>query len=390
MILMHASYVFSFESTLDYWANETIIRLKATNCNRRFLQDSQESEPTPSLVQTILDSIASMNSFLESIGITLLAKVDSYLDGNNFSIGIKVNLRATLKQNATNLLELVTDFIDNATNPSLEEAQQISKLSPNTVSPVSNSSTASPTNQPTISLDLLVSNTVIEAGFDLTFGIDLRFNEIQVLVSEGWSLSEALGKGVALFIDSVSAYTSLIVDPIELEDVELLGVKTNIRDSHLAISAELRSKNSFSASVDSLIMDETITESIKEGLDLEFLVPVSSELVIDLPIDDDLVVSPIIKVETTNLVKDSGFEIDLDIGTFLDETIFGDVTLDRLFRDVSSLLNTIANFEPTLAATNTTSSSLTNLFNTVGALQDLSGALLTYVDLVAKGLFYIT
>jgi hypothetical protein len=286
---MHASYVFSFESTLDYWANETIIRLKATNCNRRFLQDSQESEPTPSLVQTILDSIASMNSFLESIGITLLAKVDSYLDGNNFSIGIKVNLRATLKQNATNLLELVTDFIDNATNPSLEEAQQISKLSPNTVSPVSNSSTASPTNQPTISLDLLVSNTVIEAGFDLTFGIDLRFNEIQVLVSEGWSLSEALGKGVALFIDSVSAYTSLIVDPIELEDEELLGVKTNIRDSHLAISAELRSKNSFSASVDSLIMDETITESIKEGLDLEFLVPVSSELVIDLPIDDDLV-----------------------------------------------------------------------------------------------------
>jgi hypothetical protein len=117
------------------------------------------------------------------------------------------------------------------------------------------------------------------------------------------------------------------------------------------------------------------------------IVPLSSEIVFDVVVYEGVVISPIMKLDSTNLVgAEFVFDFDVDLNTFMDNTIFGSNTFDSMLQDATELLKVIASFGPELNAVSTGSSTLDGMFSVVGDLQDLSSWLLTYMDLVNQGM----
>lgn len=171
-----------------------------------------------------------------------------------------------------------------------------------------------------------------------------------------------------------------IVDPIEL-GISLFGRDINIRDSHFALLAELRSRSRFSATI-----DEMINGSI-DPLPLvpELTLPFSTELAFDIPVSDQIVLTPIMSVESDNLVgNDLIFDFDVDIGTFLNNDYVGENTLTSLLQNATTFLQEVASIQPELNATGTPSA-LDGFFDIVNQLNDFSSQLLTYIGMVNEG-----
>lgn len=171
-----------------------------------------------------------------------------------------------------------------------------------------------------------------------------------------------------------------IVDPIEL-GISLFGRDINIRDSHFALLAELRSRSRFSATI-----DEMINGSI-DPLPLvpELTLPFSTELAFDIPVSDQIVLTPIMSVESDNLVgNDLIFDFDVDIGTFLNNDYVGENTLTSLLQNATTFLQEVASIQPELNATGTPSA-LDGFFDIVNQLNDFSSQLLTYISMVNEG-----
>ena len=171
-----------------------------------------------------------------------------------------------------------------------------------------------------------------------------------------------------------------IVDPIEL-GISLFGRDINIRDSHFALLAELRSRSRFSATI-----DEMINGSI-DPLPLvpELTLPFSTELAFDIPVSDQIVLTPIMSVESDNLVgNDLIFDFDVDIGTFLNNDYVGENTLTSLLQNATTFLQEVALIQPELNATGTPSA-LDGFFDIVNQLNDFSSQLLTYISMVNEG-----
>lgn len=319
----------------------------------------------------ISDAISSVNAALASAGIQFDANTTPYFESSSLSAGVSVDLSATIQMAATQVLELVTDFFQSTTSPE-DEDPNFSKLGVGT-----SSDSSSPVS---IDLDQLLSETVLSAGFDVTFGLELNLNEIQSIVTAGTAVDAALNSGVALKIDSWGAFASLIVDPIAL-DISLFGQTIAIHDSHLAMSVELRSRGPFSASLESLVDGTANTTALIPDL----VVPFSSEIVLDVPVYEGLVISPIMKLESTNLIDDFALDFDVDLSAFLDTDLLGSFTLDKVIQNATDLLDAIMNLGPMLNAGGTAPSALDGLFDIVGEVQDLGDALTTYKDLVGQG-----
>lgn len=357
------------DGALTNFTASMLTSLNAVDCSRRFLQESQ---PTSSLVTKISDAISSVNTALASAGIRFDAKPAPYFKSATLSAGVSVELSATIQMTAAQVLELVTDVLQNTTSPEEEDAN-FSKLGVGT-----SSDSSSPVS---IDLDQLLSDTVLSAGFDLTFGIELNLNEIQSIITAGTAIDEALNRGIALEIDTWGAFASLIVDPIEL-DITLFGQTIAVRDSHLAMSVELRSKGKFFASVESLV-NGTADSSV---LIPDLTVPISSAIVFDVNVYDGVVISPILRLDSTNLIDaDFVLDFDVDLSAFLDTDVLGSFTLDKIIQNATELLDSIASLGPELNAGGATPSPLDGMFNIVNELQDLGDTLGKYVDLVSQG-----
>jgi hypothetical protein len=264
-------------------------------------------------------------------------------------------------------------------SPSTAPSISLSPTSSSAPSAIPSTSSAPSTNL----IDELLENTTLLSGFDVTFGIEFNLNEMQSIATKGLPIDQVLRRGIALKIDTWGAFAAVVVDPIELE-FSLLNRTITIHDTHLAMSVELRSRGPFSASVESLINGTANTTALLPNV----TVPFSSEVVLDVPVEG-FVLSPIIKLESTNLANltdaDFAFDFDVDLSVFLDTDVFGNFTLDKIIQNATALLGAIASLGPKLNAGGTTPSALDGLFNIVGELGDLGGTLETYIDLVGQG-----
>jgi hypothetical protein len=339
--------------------------LNDCSSGRRFLQESQT---TPSFVTKIQEAISSINQALLDANIVFEATVTPYFDIETLSVGVNVELSATIQQTASDMLGLFTDFLQNTTSPTTADPN-FSKMGVGTSGdPVT-----------IIDMNSLLSDTVFGAGLDVTFGIQVSMNEIQSLISGGSTIAQALGQGITLKLDTWGASAFLIVDPIEV-GITLFGKTISIRDSHFALSVDLRSKGPFASPVSNLESADT------SNLIPDLMVPLSSEIMFDVPVGS-IVISPIMSAVTTDLIDaDIVLDFDVDLSTFLNASAFGSFTIGSILQSATDILNAIANLEgPTLNAGKTTPSALNELFSIVGELQDLSGTLQTYIGLAGQG-----
>ena len=377
------------ESSLANFTEGVNAALGSADCNRRFLEVIDTAVPSESpslslnpslsptqaprsLKETIQDAISTVNAALDSVGIVLSADVSVYFNKETFSVGVTTSLTATIEQTAIEVLELLTDYISTSTDPSGDSS--ISKLG---LQPDSSS------DAPVIDLNDLLSKVVLAAGLDITFGIDLGLTQIQDAIFNSKPLGEALEAGIALHIDTWGAFAEMIVDPIDVA-ITLFGRVIQIRNSYFAISAELRSRGKWDATLQDMILGgDALNTSL---LVPDLTIPLSTEFVFDIPATDSITVSPIISVDSGNLV-DGGlsFDFDVDMGTFLSEDNVGGNTLIEVLQNATTFIQDVAALQPTLNVTGNGMSALDEFFSIINQLNDLGAEILTYIDLVNQG-----
>ena len=168
------------------------------------------------------------------------------------------------------------------------------------------------------------------------------------------------------------------VDPIELE-ISLFGRDINIRDSHFALLADLRSRSRFFATIEDMINGNIDTSPLIPDLTLPF----STEFAFDVPVTDQIILTPIMAVESGNLVdSDLAFDFDVDIGTFMNNV--GENNLTSLLQSATSFLQEVALIKPELKVSDTPSA-LDGFFDIVNQLNDLANQLSTYTETVDQG-----
>ena len=349
------------------------VAVGSANCARRLGIFGDAAQAATSLVQTIQDSMQHANDALESIGIVLSANAIPYFDKDTFSIGVSVELSASFDQMASEALQIFLDYVANSTDPSSDSS--IAKLG------LGYSSDA-----PVFNVEDLSSMMTLAAGLDITFGININLAEINKgIFDSSHPLDEALRKGCALFIDTWGAFGEIILVPDDI-GFTLFGNEIRIHDSHFALAAELRSRGRFFASVNDMVVGGTAFDP--SPLRPDFTVPFSTELIFDIPIDDQISISPIILVESKDLVA-SGmvFDFDLDIDTFLNNDYMGENTVTSVLQNATSFLQELASLKPEFYATDDTPSALDGFFSVVTQIGDLSEELVMYIETVDKGVF---
>lgn len=375
------------ETALSNFTDGVNNALSSPACGRRFLEtidtavpsespssssipSSSPTQATKSLKETIQDAISSVNAALSSAGIVLSAEVTPYFDSSSFSVGVVVGLRVTIEQTAIEVIELVSGYISSSTDPSGDST--VSKLG------LGSSSDAL-----VIDLNELLSEVSLAAGLDITFGIDLGLTQIQDAIFNDTLIVEALQTGIELHVNMWEAFAEIIVDPIDLV-ITLFGEDIQVRDSHFALAAKLRSRGKFEASVHDMIIGG-------DGLDTSMLIPdlalpLSTEFIFDIPATESITISPIISVKSVNLV-DEGllFNYDIDFSTFLNEDVVGGATLLTVLQNATAILQQVADLQPELNVTGNGMSALDGFFSVVDQLNDLGGDLSTFIDVVNQG-----
>jgi hypothetical protein len=380
------------DSVLGNFTDEIEHSLDATNCGgtenlSRLLQETTNS----SFASKFRDAISSVNEALVSVGIVFTAEVSPYFVSETMTAGISTTLTVSVEQTAADIIGLVEDFFADATNSS-----GVSYLG------IDNSDAAAGAS---LDLNALLDDTVISVGVDVTFAIELDLKEIQSVITSGTPVDEALEEGIGLHITTWGAYASLIVDPINLE-LTLFGQTLGIRNSAIALSAGLRSKGAFFASAKDILDGTADTSSLIPDL----TVPLSAEVVFDFDVPgvDGVTISPILKLDSTNLLDDFSIDFDVDLETFLSEGLFGDNRLDIVLDNVTELLGTIASklcifrllkscahiisstyhfpslritaFSPDLQV-GSTPSAVSGFFQIIDEFKDFAGALTNFTDL---------
>ena len=379
--------VLKAENALANFTDGMNIAFSSADCARRYLEIlhtdapsespssslNPSSSPTPprSIVRTIKDAISSVNAALKTSGIVLSANVSPYFKSKTFSIGASVSLSATIEQTATQVLDIVKDYISNSTTDS-----SASKLG-----------FGSSNDAPVIDLSDLLSKVALAAGFDVTFDIDLSLPQIQDVIFKSKPLDEALRKGITLYVNTWGAFTEVIVDPIDVA-ITLFGKEIQMRDSHFALSAELRSRGKFSATVNDMINGSSVIDTAPLIPDL--VVPLSTEFVFDISASEQITVSPIMSLDSDNLVDgELSFDFDVDMSTFLSEDFVGNNTLLKVLQDATTFLEEVKAIQPELNAAGNDTSALNGFFSIVDQLNDLGGELSKYINLVNQGMHLV-
>ena len=344
------------------------VTYSAEDCNSRRLGALDTIQETMSLARSIKEGLSFANTELSSAGIVLTADILPYFNSQSFSIGVDIVLKATIEQAAAEVIGVVSDYISFSTDPSEESSE--SKLG-----------LGYGDNAPVIDLGELASNAVLAAGLDLTFGIDLRLADIRNGIFTDYPLGTALRKGIALHIETWGAFAEIIVDPIEL-GVTLFERDIIIRDSHFAAAAEIRSRGKFVATIDDMITGSVDTAPLIPDL----TVPLSAEFILDIPVADEIILSPIMAAQSDNLIGgDFGFDFDVDISTFLNEELMGNNTLTHVLQTATAFLHEVESLELELNASEIPSS-LHGFFDIVNQLNDFGEELIQYISLVEQGM----
>ena len=355
------------DSILTNVTRGTNVTLSASDCSRRLGVIDSVSAPG-ALARSIKDAFSFVNEEVVA-GFVLSADISPYFNIDTFSVGVSASLSATIEQTAEEVLDLVSDYIASSTDSSTDSS--VSKLG------LGYSDGAL-----RIDLDELLSKVALAAGLDVTFGIDISLAKIQDGIFTSRPFDEALRKGIALNIDTWGAFAEIIVDPIEL-DISLFGRNISIEDSHFATSAELRSRGKFIATIDDMIVGGSAIDT--SPLIPDLIVPLSTEFMFNIPMTDQIIVSPIMSAESENLIgTDLVFNFDVDVGTFLNNDYVGNNTLTTVLETATNFLQEVASLQLQMNASEIPSS-LEGFFSIVNELNDLGTEFLTYIDLVDQG-----
>ena len=160
-------------------------------CNRRLVVTDSTQGPG-ALARTITDAISSVNAE----GIIFSADVIPYFSFDTFSVGVSINLNATIAQTAAEVIEIVTDFVAYSTDP--WGNKDTSKLG-----------LGDTNDAPVIDFNEFLSKVALAAGFDISFGIEFDLVEIQNGIFTSYPLGKALSRGTSLSIDSWGAFADI-------------------------------------------------------------------------------------------------------------------------------------------------------------------------------------
>lgn len=309
------------DTTFDNFTTSLLedLGLNGTDCNlsgRRLQEDTNSS-----LADKIKDAISSVNGALSDLGITIEGEVMPYFDGDAFAVGVEASLTVTFEQSAAGIIEIVSDFFNDATGgaaflgidpieqpssspstssvpteefrPSMRPSRSFSpSLKPSTSSWPSRSVQPSLSAVPSVSLqpsptesvvgdfEQLLNDTVISAGFDISFSLELSLGEVQGVITEGDPLGDALSRGFQLSVSTWGAFASLVIDPINLS-LDVGSQTIGVRDSFFSITADLRSKGPFSATAEEL---KTGMAQNTSQLVPVITVPLSAEVILDVDV----------------------------------------------------------------------------------------------------------
>lgn len=125
---------------------------------RRFLQESDNT----SLADKIQAAIEDANNALAGVGITINGSAEPYFDSKTFVAGVTTTLEVQVDLTANSILDILEGFFNKAT----EDADK--------------TGIGSSSNSVSNNFDQLLDDTIISAGFDITFGIALSLKELQV------------------------------------------------------------------------------------------------------------------------------------------------------------------------------------------------------------------
>ena len=361
------------DSTFANFTNSVDWAVNSDDCTRRLGVVDPVQDPG-SLMKVLEDAVYSVNA--DVVGIVFAVDVIPYFNFETLSIGLSVKLSATFEQTAAELLGLVSDYVTFSTDPSADSSTSKLGLGYST------------TEAPVFDMEDLLSKVALAAGLDITFGIDINLAEIHDGIFESsYPLAEGLRKGCALFIDTWGAFVEIIVDPIELS-FSLFGKGILIRDSHFVTGLYIRSKGRFFASIDDMIVGGSAIDI--SPLMPEFTVPLSAELIFDIPVDDQINISPILSAESENLIDSRfSFDFDLDIDTFLNNDYVGENTVLEVLQSATAILQAISNLQPEVKVADGSPSALDGFFSVVTQLGDLGEELVTYIDMVNQGVLKI-
>lgn len=329
--------------------------LSEIDCDdRRLIETASNS----SLAEKLGAAMESLSAALESFGIQIEFSAVPGFDSKTFVASVDVSLSATLSLTGTEILAIFERFLGNVT-------RNLDNLG-------LNSSTES--QSLTIDRDQLLDNTVVSAGFDITFGVKLDIKVVQGSMSNsGEGVKEGLQEGLRLEIDSWGAFALLVVDPIELE-FSFGSTTLEVRDSSFALGAYARNSGSFLTTVKEIINDS----SNVAGLVPIVTIPLNVELIFDLDISG-ITLSPILSISEDN-VNDTfslnDFDTDLDLQYLLNNG------LHNSFANANDLLKNISSYSPDLNLTEGPSASVAGLFDIIKQASNFSEGLEDFLSIV--------
>ena len=312
------------------------------------------------------DALQSIRDALDELGIELVFSATPSFDSATFVASVDISLSVLLNLQGSDVLEIVQGFLGNATGGGNVDDLGLAGQEDN--SPLA------------IDTSQLLDNTIVSAGFDISFGMQIDIKAIQE--SGASNLGGGIQNGVGLQISTWGAYALLAVDPIELE-LSFGSTSLAVRDSSFSLGANIRSSGSFSASLKA-ILEGSIDTS---GLIPTVVIPLNVDLIFDLNITDDVTLSPILSLSVDNVIDGldllDAFSADLDLEVFLDGGAFGggETGLDQIFDFATTLLQNISSYGPELNLAQNPAA-VNGLFNIVNQASDFSGALTEFLSLV--------
>ena len=150
----------SAESALDNFTTEILdnLGLDCDNSVRRLQESLGGNSTNTSLASRLQDAIQSIKDTLDGTGIDISGTAIPAFDSDSFVASVNVTLNVEIATTASEILQVVNNFLSGASNTSA-----VGSLG------VANSSS---TGVFDLDLDKLLNDTAISAGFDISFGLE--------------------------------------------------------------------------------------------------------------------------------------------------------------------------------------------------------------------------
>ena len=342
----------------------------------RHLEEVEDSTDDDSLVSVIGRAINATRDALESDGIHVTGGSELFFDGDLFVAGISTALGAVFDLNLTEVATFIETFFATVTDP--DSSNDMSALGIGSGVGVS------------IDVGQLLDDTVIQAGFDLSFDITLDLGRMQA--SNLNDLGTALLEGFALTFNRWGAFASFTADPINVA-FTAGSVNVDVTDSSFQVGVELESQDTFSASVKDMVDGRSDLSNLEPTFDI----PLNIEVMFNIEVAD-FTLSPILAVTTDNILGNEpvDFMFDCNLNLFLDNSAAADdmdgrrrledsqsfgpgINLETVFQNITDLLDVVAEFGPEFQ---NAPSAVQGLFSVINQAKDFSNGLFEFKEFV--------